>query len=109
VQHGAFLYLKYFTNAQNTATWAKTTSYMPVRQSAFKQLQADYYPQNPGQDVGVTMLSKGQAFVVPFTSTFDDQRDAMTNEMNNVWLLRKDPKSALDTAASKVTDLLTSG
>src|SRR5262249_481223 len=35
VQHGAFLYLKYFTNTQNTATWAKTTSYMPVRQSAF--------------------------------------------------------------------------
>ena len=109
VQHGAFLYLKYFTNAQNTATWAKTTSYMPVRQSAFKQLQSDYYPQNPGQDVGVTMLSKGQAFVVPFTSTFDDQRDAMTNELNNVWQLRKDPKSALDTAAAKVTDLLTSG
>ena len=109
VQHGAFLYLKYFTNAQNTATWAKTTSYMPVRQSAFNKLQTDFYPQNPGQDVGVTMLSKGQAFVVPFTSTFDDQRDAMTNELNNVWLLRKDPKSALDTAASKVTDLLTSG
>jgi hypothetical protein len=55
------------------------------------------------------MLSKGQSFVVPFTSSFDDQRDAMTNELNNVWLLRKDPKTALDAAAAKVTDLLTTG
>jgi len=109
VQHGAFLYVKYFTDQQNTASWAKLSSYMPVRQSAFQDLQKDFYAQNPSQGVGVTMVSKGEGFVVPFTSSFDDQRDALSNELNNVWNLRKDPKAALDTAAQKVTDLLTGG
>ncbi|TME14403.1 MAG: extracellular solute-binding protein, partial [Chloroflexi bacterium] len=109
VQHGAFLYVKYLTNQENTTTWAKTTSYLPLRQSALKTLQGDFYSTNPSQGVGAGMLTKGQLFVVPFTATFDDQRTAMSTELNNVWLLTKDPKAALDSAANKVNDILTTG
>jgi multiple sugar transport system substrate-binding protein len=109
VQHGAFLYAKYMTNTENTTNWAKTTSYLPIRQSAYRNLQADFYSSNPSQGVGAGMLTKGQLFLVPFTPTFDDQRDAMTNELTNVWQQRKEPKAALDAAAQKVTDILTTG
>ena len=108
VQHGAFLYIKYMTNADNTATWAKTTSYMPVRQSAYKSL-GDYYSQNPSQVVGPTMLNKGQLVVLPSTPSSNEQRDALTTELNNIAALRKDVKTGLNDANSKMTDILTTG
>src|SRR4030088_527463 len=49
VQHGAFLYIKHLTSVDSTTTWAQKTSYMPVRQSAFKTLSTDFYVQNPSQ------------------------------------------------------------
>ena len=108
VQHGAFLYIKYFTNQANTATWAKTSSYMPLRLSAYNDLSS-FYSQHPEQAVGVGMLQKGQIFTVPFTSTFDDQRTEIGNNITAAIEGRKDIQAALDSAAQKVTDLLTTG
>jgi multiple sugar transport system substrate-binding protein len=108
VQHGAFLFVKYFTNQVNTANWAKTSSYMPLRQSAYNDL-ASFYAQHPEQAVGVGMLQKGQMFTVPFTSSFDDQRTEMGNDITAAIEGRKDIQTELDTAAQKVSDLLTTG
>jgi multiple sugar transport system substrate-binding protein len=109
VQHGAFLYMKYLTSVDSTTAWAKNTSYMPVRQSAYKALSTDFYTQNPSQAVGPGMLSKGQLIVLPSTPTSNEQRDALTTELNNIAALRKDPKTGLSDAVTKMNDILATG
>jgi multiple sugar transport system substrate-binding protein len=108
VQHGAMVYLKYLTSADSTSAWAQTTSYMPVRQSAFQSLSG-FYSSNPSQAVGPGMLSKGQLIVLPATPTSNEQRDALTTEINNIAALRKDPKTGLDDANKKMTDIMATG
>lgn len=109
VKHGAFLYIKYLTNADNTATWAQKSSYMPVRQGAYKTLLGGFYSQNPNQGVGASMLNKGELIVLPSVPTSNEQRDALTTEINNIAAQRKDPKTGLNDAASKMNDILTTG
>ncbi len=109
VQHGALLYIKYMTSVDSTTTWAKTTSYMPVRQSAYKALSTDYYTQNPSQAVGPGMLSKNQLIVLPATPTSNEQRDALTTELGNIAALRKDPRTGLTDATTKMNDILATG
>ena len=109
VQHGAFLYIKYLTSEANTAAWAQKSSYMPVRQSAYTALQNGFYKDNPSQGVGAGMLSKGQLFVLPATPTSNEQRDALSTEINNIAAGRADPKTGLDRAAQKMTDIMATG
>ncbi|HVD00157.1 MAG TPA: ABC transporter substrate-binding protein [Candidatus Dormibacteraeota bacterium] len=109
VQHGAVVYMKYLTSAANTATWAQNTSYMPVRDSAFKSLSSGFYAQNPSQAIGAGMLSRGELIVLPSVPTSNEQRDALTTEINNIAALRKDPKTGLDDAATKMNDILATG
>ncbi len=109
VQHGAFLYIKYLTGKDQTTAWAQNTSYMPVRQSAYQSLQSSYYAQTPSQGVGAGMLSKGQLIVLPSVPTSNEQRDALSTELGNVAALRKDPKTGLNDAAQKMTDIMTTG
>jgi multiple sugar transport system substrate-binding protein len=109
VQHGAFLYIKYMTAADQTSAWAQTTSYMPVRQSAYQTLLSSFYAQNPSQGVGAGMLSKGQLIVLPSVPTSNEQRDALSTELGNISALRKDPKTGLNDAATKMTDVMATG
>jgi multiple sugar transport system substrate-binding protein len=109
VQHGAFLYIKYLTSQDSTTTWAQKTSYMPVRQSAYAALQSDYYAKNPSQGVGAGMLSKGYLIVIPATPTSNEQRDALTTEVNTIAGGREDAKTGLDKAAQKMTDIMATG
>jgi multiple sugar transport system substrate-binding protein len=109
VQHGAFLYIKYLTSQENTTTWAQKSSYMPVRQSAYTALVNSFYAQNPSQGVGAGMLSKGQLIALPATPTSNEQRDALTTEINNIAAGRSDPKTGLDRAAAKMNDIMATG
>lgn len=109
VQHGAFLYIKYLTSQASTTTWAQKTSYMPVRQSAFTTLQGGFYTQNPSQGVGAAMLSKGYLIAIPATPTSNEQRDTLSTEIANIAAGREDPKTGLDKAAAKMTDIMATG
>jgi ABC-type glycerol-3-phosphate transport system substrate-binding protein len=109
VQHGAMVYIKYLTSQASTTAWAQNTSYMPVRQSAFTELSGGFYSQNPSQGVGPLMLSKGDLIVLPSVPTSNEQRDALTTELNNIAALRKDPRSGLNDAASQMNDILATG
>jgi multiple sugar transport system substrate-binding protein len=109
VQHGAMVYIKYLTSQASTTAWAQNTSYMPVRQSAFKDLSGSFYSQNVSQGVGPLMLSKGDLIVLPSVPTSNEQRDALTTEINNIAALRKDPKTGLNDAVSAMNDILSTG
>src|SRR5216683_980302 len=105
VQHGAFLYIKYLTSQDSTTTWAQKTSYMPVRQSAYAALQSSFYAQNPSQGVGAGMLSKNYLIALPVTPTSNEQRDALSTELNNIAAGRADPTTGLGRAAQKMNDI----
>ena len=109
VQHGAMLYIKYLTSQASTTEWAQKTSYMPVRQSAYTTLSGGFYSTNPSQGVGAGMLSKGDLIVLPSTPTSNEQRDALATELGNIAAGREDVKAGLDKAASRMTDILTTG
>ena len=109
VQHGAVLYMKYMTSEATTSTWAQKTSYMPVRQSAYATLSSGFYTQNPSQGVGAGMLSKGQLIVLPSVPTSNEQRDSLSTELGNISALRKDPKTGLNDAVTKMNDIMATG
>jgi multiple sugar transport system substrate-binding protein len=109
VQHGAFLYMKYLTSESSSTIWAQKTSYMPVRQSAYTALLNGFYKDNPSQAVAPTMLSKGYLFALPVVPTSNQQRDALTTELNNIAAGRADPKTGLDRAAQQMTDIMATG
>jgi multiple sugar transport system substrate-binding protein len=107
VQQGAFQYIKYFTNAQNTAQWSQKTGYMPVRQSAFKDLQTSFYPQNPNLKVAVDQLP--HAIFAPAVPVWDQAQNTILTELGNIVDGKESAKDGLSTAAKKVDDLLTTG
>jgi multiple sugar transport system substrate-binding protein len=109
VQHGALLFLKWFTGKDQQVTWSKSSGYMPDRQSAYDQLKTDVYASDPNLGVGVGMMAKGQLFEEPPTTSSDDQRAAISTELGNAFAGTKPVAQALNDAASKVNDLLTTG
>ena len=109
VQHGAFLFLKYFNGKDQQISWSKESGYMPNSQAAYKQLQTDLYGSNPDLAVGVAMLAKNQLFEEAPTPSSDDQRNAISTELGNAFGGSKSVKQSLDDAAGKVNDLLTAG
>jgi multiple sugar transport system substrate-binding protein len=107
VQQGAFQYIKYFTNAENTAQWSQQTGYMPVRQSAFKTMQTSFYPQNPNLKVAVDQLP--HAIFSPSVPTWDQASTAILTDLVNIVDGKETAKAGLDNAAKKVDDILTTG
>jgi multiple sugar transport system substrate-binding protein len=107
VQQGAFQYIKYFTNAQNTAQWSQQTGYMPVRQSAFRSMQTSFYPQNPNLKVAVDQLP--HTIVAPAVPVWDQAQNTILTELGNIVDGKKPARQGLDDAARKVDDLLTTG
>src|SRR5260370_18305584 len=93
VPHGALLYIKYLTSQDSTTTWAQKTSYMPVRQSAYAALQSGFYAQNPSQGVGAGMLSKSYLIALPATPTSNEQRHALSTDLNNIAAGRAAPET----------------
>jgi hypothetical protein len=55
------------------------------------------------------MLSKGYLIVIPATPTSNEQRDALTTEVNTIAGGREDAKTGLDKAAQKMTDIMATG
>jgi multiple sugar transport system substrate-binding protein len=108
VQQGAFQFIKFFTNRQNTALWSKNTGYMPIRQSAYSDMQSTVFQQDPNLKVAPDHLQN--AFGGPTIPTWDEAiSNDITPALGNIVGGRVDPKKGLDDAAQKVDDLITTG
>jgi multiple sugar transport system substrate-binding protein/sn-glycerol 3-phosphate transport system substrate-binding protein len=59
-QLGAWLFLKWFTQPEQQAAWARTTNYFPVRRSAANALQ-DYFAANPAYAKAFNLLPYGKS------------------------------------------------
>ncbi len=108
VQQGAFQFIKYFTSRQPTSLWSQKTGYMPVRKSAFEAMKQDFYVQNPNLKVAVDQLPN--AIFGPSVSVWNEAAfKVILTELVNAVDGKKSVKQALDDAAKKVDDLLTTG
>lgn len=103
-QKGAWAFMQFLTNAENTATWAVKTGYLPLRDSA-KQTATwkDAVAKDPNIAVGADELSR--LSFQPAIPQWYDVRGEMTKAVQAV-AQGTDPKTALDAAAQKVNALL---
>lgn len=107
VQQGAFQYIKYFTDKAQTIQWSEKTGYMPVRQSAYKEMQTSFYSANPNLEVAVKQLPNG--VFAPSNPVWNEAAQDITTELGNAVGGKKTVKQALDDAAKQVDALLASG
>jgi multiple sugar transport system substrate-binding protein len=108
VQQGAFQFIKFFTNKQNTELWSQKTGYMPVRQSAYNEMLTTVFQQDPNLKVAPDHLQN--AFGGPTIAVWDEAiNNDITPALGNVVGGRVDAKKGLDDAAQKVNDLITTG
>lgn len=107
VQQGAFQYIKYVTGKDQTEYWSEHTGYMPVRQSAYKDMQSSFYPSNPILIAAPQELPT--AVFDPALPTWNEAIGDLSTEVGNALSGKKTPKQALDDAANQVNTLLTSG
>ncbi|MHB8588280.1 MAG: ABC transporter substrate-binding protein [Candidatus Dormibacteraceae bacterium] len=107
VQQGAFQYIKYVTSKAQTEYWSEHTGYMPVRQSAYADMQSSFYPTHP------ILLAAPQelptAVFDPAQATWNESIGDISNEIENALNGKKTAKQALDDAANQVNQLLASG
>lgn len=98
---GAFAFMKYYTNAENTASWSMQTGYIPVRMSV-KQVKAydDYVKANPQALVPLTQanLTKNLYFVDPTNGKI---KDALKVAADQVEIQNVPAAKALKMAARK--------
>ncbi len=59
-QLAAWIFLKWFTQPEQQAAWAKATNYFPVRRSA-AQSMSDYFAQNPAYAAAFSFLPYGKS------------------------------------------------
>ncbi len=109
VQQGAFQFIKYFTSKDVTSQWAQKTGYMPVRQSAYKDLQAGFYTQGTNADLAVAPEQLKTAITEPALASWNEAAGKLLIEIGNALGGKKSARQALDDAARQVDDLLTGG
>ncbi|HKC19373.1 MAG TPA: ABC transporter substrate-binding protein [Candidatus Dormibacteraeota bacterium] len=107
VQQGAFQYVKFVTSKSETEYWSENTGYMPVLQSAYKDMQTSFYSSNP------ILLAAPQelptAVFDPSLATWNEAIGDISTEVENALAGKKSPKQALDDAANQVNTVLAGG
>ena len=105
-QLAAWLFVKWFTEKQQTATWAMDSNYFPVRRSAAESPEMqDYFQKNPLYKKAFDFLPYGRT--EPTIAGWQGVRDALGNAIVAVITGEKSPQEALDEAAATAQSALT--
>ena len=106
-QLAAWLFIKWFSDAEQTAKWGSQSGYMPVRKSAAAKL-TDYFAKEPiAKQQFETIVPYGR----PEPATRGEQeirifiQEAWTGAVTGI----KTPKAALDEAVKKANEALKRG
>ncbi len=106
VQQGAFQYIKYFTSKEGTTTWSEGTGYMPVRQSAYADMQSSFYNIDPNLAVPVAELPS--AIVQPNLPVWQEATQDIMIQLLNVVDGKATAEASIASAAQTVDGLLSS-
>jgi len=101
---------KYLASTENQAWWAGVTGYLPISNSAVKAMDAaGHFTKHPEQRTAIRQMQAGK--VTPNSQgirlgNFPSVRDAIEEQMENIFSGKKTAKQGLDDAAAKSTDIL---
>jgi sn-glycerol 3-phosphate transport system substrate-binding protein len=107
---GVAQFFKYVASTENQAWWAAVTGYLPLTNSAAKALEASgHYVKNPNQKTAIVQMNTRKT--TPNSQgirlgNFNSVRDAIEEQMENIFSGSKTPKQGLDDAVAKSNDIL---
>jgi len=102
LQRGAWHFLKYMTDTENTTKWAVETGYLPVRYSALKsERYQKLLDENVNYRNALSQIDRAQ--FEPKVIYWESCRLALTREVESGLNGRKSPTEALDDALQKAT------
>jgi ABC-type glycerol-3-phosphate transport system substrate-binding protein len=104
-QAGAWEWIKFFTNKENTVTWAVKSSYMPLRKSAAEDPQIKtLWASNPQakQAFDLTQYARPE----PNITAWQDIRTVLQDALTAVTTGKATAKAALDEAAKQANKLI---
>lgn len=101
---------KYLASTDNQAWWAGVTGYLPLTNAAVKAMEASgHFQKNPQQRTAINQMLAGKT--TPNSQgirlgNFVSVRDAIEEQMENVFGGKKTAKQGLDDAVAKSNDIL---
>ena len=107
---GVAQFFKYLASTENQAWWATVTGYLPLTQAAVKAMEASgVYAKNPHLKTAVAQMNAGKT--TPNSQglrlgNYGSIRDAIEEQMENVFAGKKTAKQGLDDAVAKSNDIL---
>ena len=107
---GVAQFFKYLASTENQAWWATVTGYLPISNSAVKAMESSgVYTKNPNLKTAVTQMASGKT--TPNSQgirlgNFASIRDAIEEQMENIFNGSKSAKQGMDDAVAKSNDIL---
>jgi multiple sugar transport system substrate-binding protein len=104
-QLAAWEFLKWFTDAKQTARWASLSGYMPLRASAANdQTLKDYWAKRPQSKQAFDLIS--QSVAGPSIRGYQEIRDAVSEMETKITTKKAKAEDALKDAATKANAVL---
>jgi sn-glycerol 3-phosphate transport system substrate-binding protein len=107
---GVAQFFRYLTSTENQAWWAGVTGYLPISNSAVKAMEASgHFGKHPEQRTAITQMQRGK--VTPNSQgirlgNFVSIRDAIEEQMENIFSGKKTAQQGMDDAVAKSADIL---
>ena len=107
---GVAQFFKYLASTENQAWWATVTGYLPISNSAVKAMEASgVYAKNPNLKTSIAQMTSGK--ITPNSQglrlgNFSSVRDAIEEQMENIFNGSKTAKQGLDDAVAKSNEVL---
>jgi sn-glycerol 3-phosphate transport system substrate-binding protein len=107
---GVAQFLKYVASPETQAWWAAVTGYLPLTNAAAKAMEASgHHAKNPSQKTAVDQMNAGKT--TPNSQgnrlgNFVSIRDAIEEQLENIFNGTKTPKQGLDDAVAKGNEIL---
>ncbi|MCL2897026.1 sn-glycerol-3-phosphate ABC transporter substrate-binding protein UgpB [Brenneria tiliae] len=107
---GVAEFMQFLAQPEIAAEWHQKTGYLPITKAAYELTQKQgFYEKNPGADIATRqMLNKPP---LPFTKglrlgNMPQIRSVVDEELESVWMGKKTPQQALDSAVARGNALL---
>jgi sn-glycerol 3-phosphate transport system substrate-binding protein len=107
---GVAQFFKYLASTENQAWWAGVTGYLPISNAAVKALEGSgHFQKHPNQLTAIQQMNSGKT--TPNSQgirlgNFVSIRDAIEEQMENIFSGKKTPQQGLNDAVAKSNDIL---
>ena len=105
---GVAQFFKYLASTENQAWWAEVTGYIPLTQAAVKAMEkSGVYTKSPALKTAVNQMNAGKTTANSQglrLGNYGSIRDAIEEQMENVFAGKKTAKQGLDDAVAKSND-----